>query len=242
MKNFHLQRISLVFGLLVLNTATAEANQEHSGQHALLSHSVSEYVLSQVEQNDSERVQSPNRSTKVKVFPIDKRVTIPQCPQGFQFAMATERKTQSYQTVKVSCPETSWYLFVNAQVEQYQQVVVTAEMVSPDAILTQQNLTVADIKIQSLRNSTFLNVEQLVGARIKYRVRPGQPITPNMICYVCKGDLITLSAESNGLRISTKGVAQQDGNIGDTIRVKNSRSEKVVLAKVADVETAVVRI
>ena len=115
-------------------------------------------------------------------------------------------------------------------------------MVSPDSLLTQQNLTTADIKVQSLRNSTYVTVDELLGARIKHRVRPGQPITPNMICYVCKGDLITLSAVSDGLHISTKGIAQQDGNIGDTIRVRNSRSDKVVLARVADVETAIVRI
>lgn len=244
MKNFALQPISLVFSLLVLSSMTASAADSTDTEvepRQLVASLVSDFVLNEVNR-ETESDAAPHRSTKVKVFPIDTRVSIPTCSTGYQFEFATDRKSQSYQTIKVTCPNSAWYLFVNAQVDQYQQVVVTADMVSPDSLLTQQNLTTADIKVQSLRNSTYVTVDELLGARIKHRVRPGQPITPNMICYVCKGDLITLSAVSDGLHISTKGIAQQDGNIGDTIRVRNSRSDKVVLARVADVETAIVRI
>jgi flagella basal body P-ring formation protein FlgA len=53
-----------------------------------------------------------------------------------------------------------------------------------------------------------------------------------MLCYVCKGDSIVINASIGGLSIKTNGVAQQDGNLGDTIMVRNSHSKKVIDAKV----------
>jgi flagella basal body P-ring formation protein FlgA len=178
----------------------------------------------------------------VSVFPLDERINVQACPTGYQFEISNQKAIKTYSTIKASCEQSDWYLFLNVKVEQLKQVVITNETLSPGTLLTQQNLTIADINTQKLRHTTFTNVEELIGARLKYRVRPGQPVTPNMVCFVCKGDVITLAARAQGLSISTKGIAQQDGNKGDTIKVKNSRSDKVVLAKVMDHNTAMVSI
>ncbi|MDM7860177.1 flagellar basal body P-ring formation chaperone FlgA [Alteromonas sp. ASW11-36] len=246
MKNF--KQLMLLCGLSLASNPFSHAQMPVDNAtslatpHEMLVEQVQQFVTQVVSNSADPLAADPNKRTTVDVFPIDKRVRIPQCPTGYEFSLTDNALTNSYATVKVECDATQWYLFVNAKIEQLQRVVVTAEMLSPDSILTQQNLRFADIKTNSLRHSIFVDINHLVGARVKYRVRPGQPITPNMVCFVCKGDLITLSAETEGLRISTKGIAQQDGNIGDTIQVMNSRSEKIVLAKVRAVDTAVVGI
>ncbi|MBT0584971.1 flagellar basal body P-ring formation chaperone FlgA [Alteromonas oceanisediminis] len=222
---------------LALNASTLaeQATDKKAELHVAVQKGVEEYVRSQ-------RPVDETQTLFVEAYPIDERINVAPCDVPYTYSMTESGAQQSYGTVKVTCADNNWYLFVNVKIEERQQVVVLADMVSPDTLLTQQNLTTADINSQSLRHTTFSDPSALYGARIKHRVRAGQPINPNMICFVCKGDLITLSANSAGLSISTKGIAQQDGNIGDTIRVMNSRTERTVLAKVQDHETAVVSI
>lgn len=188
------------------------------------------------------RLSEGAENISVSAFPLDKRIKLAGCSTPYQFALSNKETIQTYSTVKVTCPESSWFVFINVKVEELKRTVITAETLSPGSLLTQQNLSIADINANKLRHTTYSEIIDLEGARLKYRVRSGQPITPNMVCFVCKGDVITLAAKVQGLSISTKGIAQQDGNRGDTIKVKNSRSDKVVLAKVQDHNTAVVNI
>jgi len=240
MKNFRQFLITLGFGVSLSVTAYAQSPKLYSPNYESDSHkNISAEVENFVEKT---LLSQGSENISVSAFPLDKRIAIVKCSSPYQFSITEADSIQTYSTVKVTCQDSAWYLFVNVKVEELKRTVVTAEMLSPGTLLTQQNLTIADISTQKLRQTTFSEVVDLEGARLKHRIRAGQPITPNMVCFVCKGDVITLAAKAQGLSISTKGIAQQDGNRGDTIRVKNSRSAKVVLAKVQNHTTAVVSI
>ncbi len=53
---------------------------------------------------------------------------------------------------------------------------------------------------------------------------------------------MTIIAKSGGLVIKTQGEAQQDGNRGELINIKNSRSGKTLRARVIEVETVEVNL
>ena len=59
---------------------------------------------------------------------------------------------------------------------------------------------------------------------------------------VCKGDNVTIYAKTRTLTIKTTGVALQDGNVGEQIRVRNQKSGKTISARVKDVESVEVNI
>ena len=63
-----------------------------------------------------------------------------------------------------------------------------------------------------------------------------------MLCFVCKGDRITISAEVGKMKVKTAGIAQQDGVVGDNIQVLNASSKKTVIARVASVERVVIQL
>ena len=115
---------------------------------------------------------------------IDERIKIPKCAVPFTIEASDNNLKQTNVSVKVSCPNTNWYLFTSVQVEQTRPVVVTSETMSPGSLLTTRNLYIADIPINRLRGSTFSSTENLVGARLKRRVRPGQIINNGMLCFV----------------------------------------------------------
>jgi flagella basal body P-ring formation protein FlgA len=63
-----------------------------------------------------------------------------------------------------------------------------------------------------------------------------------MLCFVCKGDKVTIMAVSVGLSLKVSGIAQQDGNLGDTIRVQNASSKKIVSATVSSTREVSIQI
>lgn len=198
---------------------------------------LSEQAVAYVEQNI---LYIDEADISVSASGIDPRIDIPRCEQMFDFEASETSLRQSNVSVKITCPSNNWYLFTNVQVKQTKPVIVAADMLSPGALLTKENTEVVDTEVNRLRTSTFSYIEDLEGARLKRRMRPGQIISRNMLCFVCKGDRITISAKTNGLALKASGIAQQDGNVGDTIRVKNIGSKKLLSAVVASTNEVLV--
>ena len=179
---------------------------------------------------------------QVKASPIDSRITIPECAQPFVFSASNDTLRQSNVTVKASCPSNNWYLYLMIKTTQTQAVVVLNNAVSQGTIITASNIKIVEMDKKRIRGTTFSDAAAVIGAKIKRRIQPGQPLTPKLLCFVCKGDNIVITANLDGLSIKTSGIAQQDGNVGETIVVQNRHSQKMLNARVVDSSSVVVRI
>lgn len=195
-------------------------------EHQQLAEQVENYLLSHLDIGE-------NNNTKILVRDIDKRINIPNCSEAFVFTSNNMHAKQSNVSVKVQCPNTQWYLFTHATVSIIQEVVVANDNLSPGSLLTKDNIQVIEIDKNKLRGSTFSSLDEILGARIKRRVRTGNIISDKMLCFVCKGDRVTIAAVSGGLSIQVYGVAEEDGVLGETIQVRNLSSDKLVYARVA---------
>ena len=178
---------------------------------------------------------NPNRNKTIDVvaMPIDKRVQVPACSSALTFSSSSEALSQSSVTVKAQCSNSNWYMFMVVKATETQPVVVISSAVSPGTLLTAANIHVVNMNKKRLRSSTFSDIKDVIGARIKRRVSAGRPVDPNNLCYVCKGDSVTISAGTSNMRVKTSGVALEDGSMGETIQVKNRRSNKKIYARVA---------
>ncbi|MFT6031123.1 MAG: flagella basal body P-ring formation protein FlgA [Oleiphilaceae bacterium] len=164
---------------------------------------------------------------------MDQRVQIPECTSTLTFSSSPEALSQSNVSVKAQCNNNDWYMFMVVKATEMQPVVVISSAVSPGTLLTEDNIHIINMDKKRLRRSTFADIEDVVGARIKRRVSAGRPVDPNNLCYVCKGDSVTISAGNPSMRVKTSGVALEDGRMGETIQVKNRRSNKKIHARVS---------
>jgi len=206
---------------------------------------IQQQLMRQAEQFVNEQLvadSSDNALIKVESMPLDSRIRIPVCEQPYSFSTNSDVQSQSSITVKAGCPGNKWFLFFVVNVKQQQPVVVATSALSPGSLLTSSNTRVVLFDKSRLRSTVFSDSEQVIGARAKRRMRPGQPFQPQLLCFVCKGDRIVISANAGGLKIKTSGVAQQDGNIGDTILVKNTNTKKVISARVSEINKVSVNI
>ena len=221
---------------LIMSSVVSFSSIATDNLHRVVEHGAKEYLLSQLVDN------AADTNIDVDIVKIDDRINIPECPEGYQYHTSEEALRQSYISVRVSCQNNDWYLFTSGQVSRTKDIVVTYGAVSPGTVLTSSNLKMASVDIKRLRYTTFTNIETLVGARMKRRATNGQAIQANMLCFVCKGDRITISAEVGKMKVKTAGIAQQDGVVGDNIQVLNASSKKTVIARVASVEKVVIQL
>jgi flagella basal body P-ring formation protein FlgA len=227
MKKSHYYRTSrgllaVIVGLYSCVTAATENNL------------TKQWLVSQAEQFVLDTLNPDNnKNIDVSVMPIDSRVKIPHCSSDIKFSSTSEALSQSNITVKAVCTENDWYMFLVVKSVETQSVVVLSSAVSPGTLLTKDNLEVVSMDKKRLRSTTFANIDQVLGARIKRRLTSGRPVESSNLCYVCKGDTVVISADSSGMKVKTSGIALEDGNMGETIQVKNRRSNKKIYAKVA---------
>lgn len=216
--------------------STAFVSLAAQSVHEKVEQGAKQFLLSQL------AVTNEETDINVEIVSIDERINIPECPTGFQYNASEEALGQSYISVRVSCGDNDWYLFTSGQVTRTKEIVVTQGAISPGTVLTSTNLSLAKVDVRRLRYTAFTDISDLVGARMKRRITDGQAIQANMLCFVCKGDRITITAEISGMEVKTAGIAQQDGVVGDNIKVINASSQKAVIARVASPEEVVIHL
>jgi len=127
-------------------------------------------------------------------------------------------------------------LKVDAEVEGY----MTTETVEKGDYLSGR-VKKGKFLLSRIRGNIFNGDIDKVVARVK--------LLPNTIILqrfvevpfaIKRGELIKIVAEKNGIYVETTGRALQNGHIGDTIKVKNVYSRKVIEGKVKDEKTVVV--
>lgn len=235
-RNFTIRKsLAKCVAYMALSSA-AFASLAAQSVHEKVEQGAKQFLLSQLS------VTNDDTDIDIDVVSIDERINIPECPTGFQYNASEEALSQSYISVRVSCGDNDWYLFTSGQVTRTKEIVVTQGAISPGTVLTSTNLSLAKVDVRRLRYTAFTDISDLIGARMKRRITDGQAIQSNMLCFVCKGDRITITAEISGMEVKTAGIAQQDGVVGDNIKVINASSQKAVIARVASPEEVVIHL
>lgn len=225
-----IKKISLIFFMLVLSFNLAAQTINVLSAHQQLKHQAEVFVMTLLPETDEF-----NSHHNVTVAAFDRRLKIPDCTTPFHFTTSSDPSTQSSITVKASCPGTPWYLYFVAKIARSQTIVVAKYGLSPGTVLNAENVTLAEQDIKVTRQTLHYAIEDVIGTKVKRRIRTGQPITATNLCFVCKGDNVIITSGNKALAVKTLGVADQDGKLGDTISVTNQRSGKRVRGRVVDV-------
>ena len=168
----------------------------------------------------------------IKAMPVTDRVTFSECLVPLQGHIVGD-KIKSKTAVKVSCNDiTPWDLYIRVKAQTLIPLIVSRRPISKGEVLSNKNIELVYKAKSRVRGSTFTNAQTLRGVRLKRNISSQKSIRHRDICYVCEGDKVTITANKTGLVIKASGIALSDGNIGSTVRVKNSRTQRVVVGTV----------
>ncbi|WP_432462994.1 MULTISPECIES: flagellar basal body P-ring formation chaperone FlgA [unclassified Agarivorans] len=181
---------------------------------------------------DSHITHKPDQKIELTANQLDERIAIPNCPSGFSYSLANGEIRRNT-SVLVSCTdETNWRLYIPVRKQVLLLVVIANGPLQEGAVLTKQHLSLSYLPENRLRGSYFTELSSLLGAKLKRSLRKDQIINGRDICLVCKGDAVIISAGAGGLSVSTQGTALSSGSIGDTIKVRNNKSQRLVTGRI----------
>lgn len=120
------------------------------------------------------------------------------------------------------------------------EVVFTTRSLRKDSVITAEDMKVVRRDISMLGSELVNNINDAVGKQLNVSLNAGAVLykyllTPPVL--VERGDLVTILAQSNNLRVTAPGEAREQGAYGDMVRVKNLMSRREVYARVVDPAT-----
>lgn len=215
--------IAAFLTLLVSISVSANDFQSHTG----ISHAVKSFVSQQ-------RV--PLKNIQVKITSLNKQLRLAQCSQSLQVNMAPGAKLMGNSSFSVSCSAPQqWKIHVAAHIDGEVDALVARYPIPRGTQISEEDLDFVLRRYSQLNHGYYNSAKMLKHKEAKRNIRAGQVLTPNLVKaqkLVLRGQHITIVAQNGGLNLRVKGKALMDGQKGQTIKVKNLNSKKLIYARV----------
>lgn len=220
--------IGFLFFFFSFSATSATENQIAQIQHA-----AEEYILSTIEW--------PNGGTlQANAANIDSRIFATDCPAPLQSSSSSTNPSASNITVLIECPDDNWRVYVPVRLTRTGPQVVLTSALSRGQLISGQDVTISMVDLQRFRRQGFSSIDAVIGAKAKKNLRAGEILEDRDICVVCRNETVTIKAVKSGMTITTKGVALTDGSHGEQIRVKNSKSNRIIEGRVTGISEVTV--
>jgi flagella basal body P-ring formation protein FlgA len=106
------------------------------------------------------------------------------------------------------------------------------------------SVTAKDTQFNEKKSGYPSTLDDIVGRTLKKDVSEGTVLSYAILddpVIIQKGEVVNVIAENKKLMVRTKGKAMEKGKLGDSIKVRNTLSEKEIYGKVVDDNTIVVK-
>ncbi len=179
---------------------------------------------------------SQRKDAQIEVGRLDQRLRLRQCDAPLQAFAVGHRPSIGATSVGIRCDDHKpWTLYVTAQVVVFGDVVVAAHAVSRGEELRPGDLRLQRKDLSKLAYGYLTQLQSATGKVLKRNYLSDQVLQPDQLRapkLVKRGQQVTLHAEAGGIEVRMTGTALSDGAAGDRIRVRNSRSNRVVEGEV----------
>ncbi len=180
----------------------------------------------------------PDKSVRIEFSSPIEGVTLPGDNVTWRVQHKRNEVFIGYTTVTVRFYRDNIFLKeenIRTKVEVLKEVVVASRFLSRNTVIGYDDVKV----VKKWRDRSYPNqvsdVSEIIGKTVNSRVKANYEISRNMIrasVAVKRGKLVRIVFNRGALSVSTIGSSEQDGDLGDLIRVKNLRSNKTVYARV----------
>jgi flagella basal body P-ring formation protein FlgA len=120
------------------------------------------------------------------------------------------------------------------------EVVVARKPLRRHKVITIDDIDVVAMDLAQLPSGVITHPDEVVGRRTQRKIDPNTVLRADLVelpPLVKRKDVVVILAEAPGLSISTLGEVQENGRLGDRIRVTNLDSRKRIYARVVDATT-----
>ncbi len=223
----------LVVGLGMFVVPVLAAEVEKLQDHAVILQSVEHFIQAE-----------KGADVSARITPLDRRLRLHRCSQPLSVFWPPGSRKSGAVSVGVACEDAKpWKIYVRARVVEYRNVAVLRRPLARGERLTAADIGMERRDVSRLRGGYVGDAARLVGYEARRGLREGEVLTIRMFRaprLVRRGQRVILLAGRRGFEVKMPGKALADGGRGDRIRVKNTRSRKIVEGEV--VRSGLVRV
>ncbi|ARG98864.1 flagella basal body P-ring formation protein FlgA [Legionella micdadei] len=220
-----------IFSLLLILTSTlSQASPRQSLD--IIKQKVELYALNELSTQNNDEIE-------VSAEKIDPRLNLKACKED-KLEVFNPYKTPllNTTTIGVKCREqdTHWTLYVPIQVTQKRLVLVANHSLPKGTRLTENDFDKLKVSVSQLKHGYFTDTKEVVDRVCKQNVPEGAILTPYNLqtpLMVRRGEQVSIQAINEMINVSMDGIALTDGSLGDTIKVQNLTSKRIVEAQVS---------
>ncbi len=135
-------------------------------------------------------------------------------------------------------------VWVSAYIQVFTRVLVAARPLGKYQPITGNDVNYKVMDLSNIPSNAVKHMDDVVGKRTSRVIYPQTVISEDKIenpPLIRRGDLVTITAASNGLKITATGVAKQLGRKGEMVKVVNIDSNKTIYAFVTGSGTVSVK-
>ena len=129
---------------------------------------------------------------------------------------------------------------VRVEVEALADTVVTLRQIEHGTTITAADLVLQKREITQSSHLAARTLDAVIGKKARITLRANQPVRADQVekvPLIKSGQMVTIIAENDVMKISVTGKAHSSGAEGDIIRVQNLTSLKEIPARVIDATT-----
>lgn len=164
------------------------------------------------------------------------------CSSSLKFK---QRLANDWSTIVVTCPNENWSTLVrsksifdksfnqskNILLEPLKIVTLTKNL-SVGQVIIRENLELS-ARPEAQIHGAYKDIDDIVGRKAKTNLAAGTIIKSRHLEHVYsinKDDTVLVTIKNNKLSITTSATALENGQLGDMIKIRNSKSQKILKA------------
>ena len=187
----------------------------------------------------------PKYSAQLNIFVPPDATQLPLCSTPLKTTLDTAgRVNLNRLRMTLRCDSApGWTSSVAVKPDIAMPVLVASASLERGHVLTEDDLSLRKYNITGSRGDFIWQSEDVIGLKLKRRLREMTPITKNMLespVMVERGQEVVMLASQDGVTAQTVGTAMKKGRRGETIKVKNESSGQEISARVTDFGTVLV--
>ncbi|MFQ5636680.1 MAG: flagellar basal body P-ring formation chaperone FlgA [bacterium] len=130
-------------------------------------------------------------------------------------------------------------------IRTFQNVVVNKAPLRRHSVLGKAHVTIEKRETTNIHHNIYLATQHVLGLRTTRFLQEGEIITDNLLEHlptISKGSEVKIHFLKNSLEIVLPGIVREDGQTGETVRVKCLQTNKTFKAQVMDGATVIVKL
>ena len=226
-KYFHLMFFTKTFILLATFNTSLFAKNIDSTEDIYSSEQLHSVALNYLKQKTAQQF----KNRKILINPISNNLSLPKCKQDIYLEDKSPNKISGRTTIKLSCSQPSWKLYVTANIKGDLPVVIATHGIIKQTVIKLKDIKLTYLPYNLIKRGAMKDLNSVVGMRSKKSINPNAIITINLLqppYLVFKNQPITIMSRIGNLKVTAKGTALNNGTKEQQISFRNNKTKKIL--------------